>query len=119
MALFMFVRRLFSAFYLITHPAVPLRLKLLPLLAFAYLVFPRDLFPDYIRGFGLIDDIIVMTILFGIFTTKALKYVAAHERRKRDAIDVDFEVLGRVDPDADPGTAPIDDRPPTDDIRSR
>ena len=118
MAMFMFIRRLFSAVYLISHPAVPLRLKLLPLLAFAYLIFPRDLFPDYIRGLGLIDDIIVMTILFGIFTSKALKHVAAAERRKKDSIDVDFEVLGRVDPDADPSAAPVDDRPPTDDIRN-
>lgn len=118
MAMFMFIRRLFSAVYLISHPAVPLRLKLLPFLAFAYLVAPRDLFPDWIRGFGLIDDAIVMTILFGIFTTKALKHVMADERRKKDSIDVDFEVLGRVDRDADPGSAPIDDRPPTDDIRN-
>ena len=114
----MFIRRLFSAVYLISHPAVPLRLKLLPVLAFAYLVFPRDLMPDWIRVFGLIDDVIVITILFGIFTKRALKYVVADERRKKDSIDVDFEVLGRVDPDAEPGTAPEDDRPPQDDIRS-
>ena len=119
MALFMFMRRLFSAFYLITHRAVPLRLKLLPLLAFAYLVFPRDIFPDFIRALGFIDDLIVMTILFGIFTKKALKHVAEDERRKKNSIDVDFEVLGRVDRDAEPGTAPEDDRPPQDDIRSR
>ena len=117
MAMFIFIRRLFSAVYLISHPAVPLRLKLLPLLAFAYLVFPKDLFPDYIRGFGIIDDVIVMTVLFGIFTTRALKHVRGDERRKKDSIDADFEVLGRVDPNADPGAAPVDDRPPTDDIR--
>ena len=119
MALFLFLRRLFSAFYLITHPAVPLRLKLLPLLAFAYLVFPRDIFPDWIRGLGLIDDIIVMAILFGIFTNKAMKYVLADKRRKKNSIEVNFEVLGRVDEDADPGAAPEDDRPPKEDLRSR
>ena len=118
MGMFMFLRRMFSAFYLIAHPAVPARLKLLPFLAFAYLVFPRDLFPDYIRGLGLIDDLIVITVLFGIFTSKAIKHVAADERRKKNSIDVDFEVLGRVDPDADPSAAPVDDRPPTDDIRN-
>jgi uncharacterized membrane protein YkvA (DUF1232 family) len=117
-AMFVFIRRLLSAFYLISHSAVPLRLKLLPLLAFAYLVFPRDLFPDYIRGLGIIDDVIVITVLFGIFTTRALKHVRGGQRRKKDSIDVDFEVLGRVDPNADSGAAPVEDRAPTDDIRN-
>ena len=116
--MFIFIRRILATFYLITRPAVPVRLKLLPLVAFVYLTFPRDLFPDYIRGLGLIDDVVITTVLFGIFTTKALKHVAADERRKKNSIDVDFEVLGRVDSHGNPGKTPVDDRPPTDDIRN-
>jgi len=117
-ALLMLIRRLFSAVYLIKHRAVPLRLKLLPALAVLYVLSPRDLVPDFIRGFGLIDDIIVTSTLFGIFTTRAMKYVLTNERRRKNSIDADFEVLGRVDADLDPDTRPEDDCSPEDDLRS-
>ena len=116
--MFIFIRRILATFYLITKPAVPFRLKLLPLAAFVYLMLPRDLLPDYVRGLGLIDDVVITTVVFGIFTTKALKHIAADERRRKNSIDVDFEVLGRVNSHEDPDMTPVDDRPPTDDIRN-
>ena len=100
MALFMFLRRLASVVYLMTHPDVPLRLKTLPVLAFAYVVFPRDLFLD-IRpfGLGLIDDLIVVTVLLGIFTSRGLYHIERAKKGKDDAIPAEFEV---VEPDAAP-----------------
>jgi len=99
-ALFLFLRRFLSVAYLITHRAVPLRLKALPLIALIYLVFPRDLIFDF-RAFGYFEDVIVVTLLFGIFSTRAWKHVNGDRKRKSDAIDVDYQVLDRDD-DSDP-----------------
>ena len=98
MALFMFLRRLASVVYLMTHPDVPLRLKTLPVLALAYLVFPKDLFFDF-RAFGLIDDLIVVTVLLGIFTSRGWYHIERAKKGKDDAIPTAFEV---VEPDAEP-----------------
>ena len=98
MALFMFLRRLASVVYLMTHPDVPLRLKTLPVLALAYLVFPKDLFLD-LRPFGLIDDLIVVTVLLGIFTSRGWYHIERAKKGKDDAIPTAFEV---VEPDAEP-----------------
>lgn len=104
MALFLFLRRFLSVAYLITHPAVPLRLKALPLFAFVYLVFPRDLIFDF-RAFGYFEDVIVVTLLLGIFSTRAWKHVNDDRKRKSDAIDVDYQVLDRDDGSDPNGTA--------------
>ena len=100
MALFLFLRRFLSVAYLITHPAVPLRLKALPLIASIYLVFPRDLIFDF-RAFGYFEDVIVVTLLLGIFSTRGWKHVNGDRKRKSDASDVDYQVLDRDD-DSDP-----------------
>ena len=102
MALFLFLRRLTSVVYLMTHPDVPLRLKTLPVLALAYVVFPRDLFLDF-RPFGLIDDLIVVTVLLGIFTSRGWYHIERAKKRKDGAIPAEFEV---VVPDAEPGAEP-------------
>lgn len=124
MALFYFVRRLMSVVYLMTHPAVPFWLKTLPVIAFLYLIFPRDLFFD-LRAFGHVDDFIVITVLLGIFTTKAAQYVIKAQKHKDGAIPVEFEVLDRTDdppgasddaPSAD-GDVSHDEDPPTHDLR--
>lgn len=104
MALFLFLRRFLSVAYLITHPAVPLRLKALPLFAFVYLVFPRDLIFDF-RAFGYFEDVIVVTLLLGIFSTRAWKHVNDDRKRKSDAIVVDYQVLDRDDGSDPNGTA--------------
>lgn len=51
--------------------------KWLFLLAFLYLVFPRDLIPDYLgSGLGLLDDLAVMGLLTHYFRKYAQNYVA-------------------------------------------
>ena len=115
MALFAFLRRLTSVVYLMTHPDVPLRLKALPVLALAYVVLPRDLFLDF-RPFGLIDDLIVVTVLLGIFTSRGWYHIERAKKGKDDAIPTAFEV---VEPDGEPDGEPdapddADAEPPPD-----
>ncbi len=105
MALFMFLRRLTSVVYLMTHPDVPLRLKTLPVLALAYIVFPRDLFLDF-RPFGLIDDLIVVTVLLGVFTSRGWYHIERAKKGRDDAIPTAFEV---VEPEAEPEPGPEPD----------
>ena len=115
MALFMFLRRLASVVYLMTHPDVPLRLKTLPVLALAYLVLPKDLLFDF-RAFGLIDDLIVVTVLLGIFTTRGWYHIERAKKGKDDAIPAAFEV---VEPDVASESGDGDEEPPPDgDARS-
>ena len=116
MALFMFLRRLASVVYLMTHPDVPLRLKTLPVLALAYVVLPRDLIPDFLRLFGFIDDLIVVTVLLGIFTSRGWDHIERAKKGKDDAIPAAFEV---VEPDGEPDGEPdapddADAEPPPD-----
>ena len=102
------------------HPAVPKRLKALPIAAFIYLMFPRDIIFDY-RFPGAIDDILVVTLLLGLFVSKATPYVIAKDKEKSDSIDAEFKVLmreeHRASPDADAPTDPEDDGTPNDDLR--
>lgn len=139
MAFLFFLRRIFSVAYLMQHPAVPTRLKALPIIAFTYLIFPRDLIVD-LRPFGLLDDLVVVSILLGIFIHKGWAYVANYNEKREDSIDADFQVLmreegrpSRAQPHADtapagdaldppgatraPGDGPIDDTP-HEDLRS-
>ena len=102
MALFLFLRRLTSVVYLMTHPDVPLRLKTLPVLALAYVVVPRDLFFDF-RPFGFIDDVIVVTVLLGIFTSRGWYHIDRAKKGKDNAIPAEFEV---VEPNGEPGAEP-------------
>jgi uncharacterized membrane protein YkvA (DUF1232 family) len=54
-------------FYLIKDRDVPLYLKLLPLLAVAYTLFPLDIITDFIPGLGQLDDLMILTIGAKIF----------------------------------------------------
>lgn len=106
------LRRLFTVVYLMTHPAVPVRLKVLPVLALAYLLFPRDLWFDF-RAFGLIDDLIVGGLFIGTFVSKGWKHVLSAKRERDDTIPAEFRV---IDEDAPPTEdAPsAEGAPPTD-----
>ncbi len=75
-----------------SHSAVPNRLKVLPVIAFIYMIFPRDLFIDF-HPFGLADDLVAVSVLLSIFINKSWKYVGGDGKKKSDAIDADFEVL--------------------------
>ena len=122
MRLLFFIRRMMSVVYLMKHPAVPKRLKVLPILAVAYFLLPRDLLMDF-RPFGHLDDLIVITVLLNIFAAKAAPYVNPRRKEKPEAIPVDFEVKERVGADGDSASArseggePPSDAPPETDLR--
>lgn len=48
-------------------PRVPKRLKILPVAALLYLVWPFDLIPDFIPVLGQLDDLVVIVVLSGAF----------------------------------------------------
>ena len=111
MGMFLFLRRLLSVVYLMTHPAVPVHLKVLPVLAFIYLVFPRDLWFDF-RAFGFLDDFIVGGLLIGTFVNKGWARVQAAQRKRDETIPAEFRVIDEDDPSS-PEDAPSDAASPT------
>ena len=127
MGMFLFLRRLLSVVYLMTHPAVPVHLKVLPVLAFIYLVFPRDLWFDF-RAFGFLDDFIVGGLIIGTFVNKGWARVQAAQRKRDETIPAEFRVIDEDDVPPGEGGAPTDDTPsadaqdadgaPTSDLRS-
>ena len=120
MGMFLFLRRLLSVVYLMTHPAVPMRLKVLPILAFIYLAFPRDLWFDF-RAFGFLDDFIVGGLLIGTFVNKGWTRVQAAQKQRDETIPAEFRVIDEDDDapssegaPSDEGVSSGDDAPPTD-----
>lgn len=111
MAMLMLLRRLLSVVYLMTHPAVPLRLKALPALALLYVLFPRDAVFDF-RAFGFLDDFVVAGLLVSVFTAKGWRRVLDAANKREGAIPADFHVL---DPDAVQPDDPV--APPSGDLR--
>ena len=117
MGLLSLLRRLQMVAYFMRRPDVPAALKALPVLAFAYFVFPRDLMLD-LRAFGLIDDFIVAGLLLGVFLSKAAERVARSEKSRQEAVPADYVVLGdEKQPPAGEGGGE-GAAPPGDDIRS-
>ncbi len=96
MAMFLLLKRLLTVVYLMTHRAVPVHLKALPVLALIYLLFPRDLWFDF-RLFGLLDDLIIGGLLIGTFINKGWERVLTAERKRDDTIPAEFRVIDEDD----------------------
>ena len=92
MSLANLILRLLSVAYFMVHSAVPLRLKLIPILVGIYVLNPRDLWFDA-RPFGLIDDAVVAVILLSMFSARASKHVMQAASQKQEAIAVDYELI--------------------------
>ena len=106
MAMFLLLKRLLTVVYLMTHRAVPVHLKALPVLALIYLLFPRDLWFDF-RLFGLLDDLIIGGLLIGTFINKGWERVLTAERKRDDTIPAEFRVIDEDDapsPEGAPST---------------
>lgn len=67
------------------------------ILALAYLAFPRDLLPDWLIGFGWIDDIVVLYLLWRFFLRGAVARQAGGAGQYRNRGDSENHT-GRVQP---------------------
>ena len=56
-----FVEELVAAYYCALDPQTPATVRTTLMAALAYFILPVDLIPDFIAGFGLTDDIAVLT----------------------------------------------------------
>ena len=82
--------------YLMRHPAVPFWLKLLPVVAVAYVIFPNDFFRDFIPVVGYLDDTWVFIMLMSLFMIVGGWYASRTPKRHENTITTTYEVL---DPD--------------------
>jgi uncharacterized membrane protein YkvA (DUF1232 family) len=57
---------LWGAIAAVRHPRTPLVAKILFVLAVAYAIDPFDLIPDAIPGIGLLDDLLIVPLLFSL-----------------------------------------------------
>lgn len=59
-----FMEDVAAAYYCALDPQTPTRVRGILLAALAYFVLPLDTIPDFLLGFGLTDDITVLTVAF-------------------------------------------------------
>lgn len=59
-----FMEDVASAYYCALDPQTPNRVRGILLAALAYFILPLDTIPDFLLGFGLTDDITVLTLAF-------------------------------------------------------
>ncbi len=60
---------------LFRDPEVPIYIKLLPVAAVAYLLFPFDFLPDVIPGLGQFDDITILVVGAKMFIELAPQHI--------------------------------------------
>lgn len=74
---------------LIRDPAVPIRRKILVGAVLAYVVSPIDLIPDFVIGFGRLDDLILVSLaLDHILDGTDDEIVSRHWDGSQDALDL-------------------------------
>src|SRR5690606_31504963 len=87
-------------YHLLRDPEVPFYLKLLPLAAVAYVIFPADLAPDIVPVLGQMDDLMALLVGAKVFGEMAPphiveRYPAGPQRDEldplKDAIIIDAE----------------------------
>lgn len=61
-----FVDTLVAAYYCAMDPETPARARVILFAALAYFILPLDSIPDFLLGFGLTDDIAVITTAISI-----------------------------------------------------
>ena len=93
-------------YYLLRDPEVPVYLKLLPLAAVLYVLFPLDLAPDIWPVVGQLDDLTALLVGAKVFVEMAPPHVVARHLdamqedevqdplKDKIVIDVDHELLG-------------------------
>jgi len=60
-----YVDEVVASYYCALDPQTPFKVRGTILAGLAYFILPLDLLPDFIAGFGLTDDITVLTLVIG------------------------------------------------------
>jgi len=98
------MQQLGTVVYLMFHRAVPLRLKVLPVLALAYVLMPRDLVPDFFFIAGFVDDVLVVYLLLALFISRAKRHLLSAGERyepKGKTITTSYRIEDEKDNDKD------------------
>jgi uncharacterized membrane protein YkvA (DUF1232 family) len=80
--------------YLFRDPEVPFYLKLLPVGALAYVLFPIDFLPDIWPLLGQLDDLTALLVGAKVFIDMAPPHVVARHMRRLSDQGWDFEEEG-------------------------
>ena len=75
---------------------VPLKLKILPVIAVVYLLLPWDFIPDLMRLIGWIDDIVVVILSVGIFFVFGPLSILTRNIGQNHDLDNEQPVNGKV-----------------------
>jgi len=67
---------------LFMHRDTPWSIKAIILAALLYLISPYDLLPDWILGFGIIDDFVLVSLLVGLAIKLLNKDASDKQERK-------------------------------------
>lgn len=87
-------------YYLVRDPEVPIYLKLLPLAAVLYLVWPIDLITDFAPFLGQLDDLTALLVSSKVFVELTPPHIVAKHMkqiRQRDGFDVAAAPADRAD----------------------
>ena len=79
--------------YLLFNRRVPLKLKLLPVLAVGYVIFPHDLLKDFIPIVGWIDDFWIFSIAMGGFVMLSNRHLSEISDKSEKIIQTNYEIL--------------------------
>ena len=76
-----------AAYYCALDPQTPNKVRGILLAALAYFILPLDTIPDFLVGFGLTDDITVLTVAF---TAISGHIKDSHRAAAKKALEQDF-----------------------------
>jgi uncharacterized membrane protein YkvA (DUF1232 family) len=75
-----------AAYYCALDPQTPNKVRGILLAALAYFIMPLDTIPDFLVGFGLTDDLTVLTVAF---TAISGNITDAHRAAAKKALEAD------------------------------
>lgn len=76
--------KLKMTFEYVKDKEVPFYRKLLIFIAFTYFIFPVDIVPDFIIGFGLLDDVAVLAFIWAVLKSEINEYIEKKEIQRFD-----------------------------------
>jgi len=103
------IRTLQLAFRLFASRRVPGWVKLVPIAALAYLIFPLDFVPDMLPGLGQVDDLTALLIGLWAFIQLCPQDVVRELRGDPDVVDGSYRVVKN---DADKASSSAEQIPP-------